>query len=151
MVLRSYHYSDDLATLGRLATLLSILGSYPLLFSGLASSTLDMLGVSFNDHPVAAQRRKDVLAVLTVLSTTMFAMKFRDLGFITSILGAIQGSLLIYILPAIMHLRVLDREGKLGWSINKIGSVLIVVMGSLLGLLGCVVSSLEKFTDIFAR
>jgi len=99
LILNSYASTDKLAVFGRLGIGASILFGYPLAFNGFRTGLLASTGNS-----KAPQSTKDLIAVCTLVFTTGVAMVLRDLGFLASFAGAVLGSCIIYIFPALMHI-----------------------------------------------
>ena len=139
-----------LQVFGRLGIGCSILFGYPLCFNGFRTGLLAATG-STN----ASQSTKDMIAVVTLIFTTSVAMVMRDLGFLASFAGAVLGSCVIYIFPAMMHIAAVrkaveadkelpekKRQG-LTYTTRYQMSRGIVVLGVALALLGGSVSYLE--------
>jgi len=155
LILNSYAASDKLAVFGRLGIGCSILFGYPLCFNGFRTGLLAATGNSN-----ASQTTKDLIAVSVLLFSTSVAMVLRDLGFMASFAGAVLGSCIIYIFPALMHIAAtkkaveadkqlpMKQQQGLTYTSRYHMSRALVVLGAVLGVLGGSVSYLEAFTDV---
>lgn len=149
-ILNNYANSDRLASLARIFVATSIVFSYPLCFVGLRDGVREMLGAK----PGETKRRLEwTLGLLGAV--TAASLKLTDLGFVNSFGGALVGSGIIYVFPALMFLAPLRK--KLASGVEKLAARVrremvvndgIVVTGVIMGVLGCAVSVLETFTDI---
>lgn len=161
LILNNYATADFLAKLGRTATGISIVGSYPLLFTSLR----DCLISSFTAVP--ATRRLGVacgvvssnawtsLTLLTIALTTALAMVTTDVGFIVSLCGASFGAALIFCVPAAIFLAAYkadsDEKKSLPATKAELGGIhALFGFGVLAAVFGTVVTVLETFTDLLA-
>jgi len=154
LILNSYASTDKLAVFGRLGIGASILFGYPLAFNGFRTGLLASMG-----NTDAAQSTKDIIAVCTLVFTTGVAMVLRDLGFLASFAGAVLGSCIIYIFPALMHIAAtkkaveadqkLDPKKRLGLTYTSRYQMShgILCLGFALCILGGSVSYLQAFTN----
>jgi len=92
-VLDSYAADDSLAAFARLATVACVICSFPQMLMGLRDSLNDLFGKSA-DVWLNTPTLLAIIAVLASLST--------DLASALSMQGALLGSLLVYVLPAMM-------------------------------------------------
>ncbi|CAN0136309.1 unnamed protein product, partial [Discosporangium mesarthrocarpum] len=101
------------------------------------------------------QRTWWTVGLLALVSTVSIFL--RDLGFVNSFGGALVGSGIIYIFPALMFLQPLRRRiatgalrlaGRMGLRAEMIANNAIIVAGVIMGILGAAVSVLETFTDV---
>jgi len=155
LILNSYAASDKLAVFGRLGIGCSILFGYPLAFNGFRTGLLAATG-----NQDASQTTKDLIAIATLTVTTCVAMVMRDLGFLASFAGAVLGSCVIYIFPAMMHLAAVRKAVEADKALpakNQKGLTYtsryqmsrgIVALGVALAVLGGSVSYLEAFTNV---
>jgi amino acid permease len=99
-VLNNYANRDMAANVARVAVGLGVLFGYPLIFTALREGSFDLLGA--ND----AQRSKyNVPFTASILAAvTGVALVVKNLGSVVSFSGALTGSALIYITPAVMNL-----------------------------------------------
>lgn len=99
-ILNNYSSKDTLATLARFAIGLALLTGYPFTFSALREGLLDLQGKT-------GASRDSAFTPLTLILlglVTGLALVLKDVGFVVSITGALLGSLLMFIVPAIMNI-----------------------------------------------
>ncbi|KAL3816951.1 hypothetical protein ACHAXA_001779 [Cyclostephanos tholiformis] len=99
LILNNYSGTDALMGLSRIAVLISIVFSFPLVFAGARDGWLDLLRIPVDDRTNAVLTRT-TLAVLS--GVTLIASRLRELAFIMSFAGATMGNALIYVYPALM-------------------------------------------------
>jgi len=150
-ILNNYANSDRLATVARVAVASSLVFSYPLCFVGLRDGIRELRGSKPGETKNRTRWTVGLLAGVTAAS-----LKLTDLGFVNSFGGALIGSGIVYVFPALMFLKPLmkrlkDKAAKAAaggergeFSLN----VGIVVAGVAMGVLGCAVSVLETFTNV---
>ncbi|KAG5192010.1 transmembrane amino acid transporter protein-domain-containing protein [Tribonema minus] len=97
LILNNYANGDNLATMCRLAIGASIVFGYPLTFITTREGVFSALGVT---KPTKTQIRVATVAILSAL--TGCAMVLRNLGFVVAFGGALLGSAIIYVFPAVM-------------------------------------------------
>jgi amino acid permease len=105
VVLTSYAENDALVNAARLGVGLSIIASYPLMFSGLREAVVDLLkqgcptrSASFDTHFF-----QDAFTCLAVAAITAVATVLTDPGVVVGIVGAVCGSSIIYIIPCSIY------------------------------------------------
>jgi len=108
-ILNNYATADALAVVARLGIFSSVTFSYPLLFFGLRDGVLGMLGLN-----TAKESTHRVGTVVLLLLVNGLACVMKDLGLVTALGGAILGSTIVYILPALMALRTSAKNKKSG-------------------------------------
>lgn len=144
-VLNNYASSDVLATLARLAIGVALVTGYPFLFSALREGVLDIVQAKGDKREKA-----HVPATLGLLGlVTALALVLKDVGFVVSISGAMFGCLLMFVVPAIMNLKNLDRMRATGIpssleGVKKIGNYLLILTGVVMTVLGVAVSVLKQ-------
>ena len=100
-ILNSYATRDALAFVARLGIGASIVFSYPLNFAALREGALGILGLDEK----AGERGVHIGATLLIMLLVNGAGLFiKDLGLIVALGGAVLGSALIYIYPALMFI-----------------------------------------------
>lgn len=155
LILNSYAKNDELALFGRVAIFASILFGFPLVFNGFRTGAFTMAGVA-----APSQAAKDLFAIAVVAVSCGIALVLTDLGFLASFAGAILGSSILYIFPAIMHIKAVSdqiaadeklpakkRKGVARTNAYYL-SYAMIALGSVLGAAGATVSVLKSFTDI---
>ena len=131
LILNNYATADPLALVARLGIGLSIIFSYPLNFLGLREGLLTMLKL---DGSKTAVHWGATLALMVLMNGTALFMK--DLGLVVGLGGAILGSALVYIFPALMAIG--EKAGAMGkmeklanWGLAGLG-VFFAVLGSVM-------------------
>jgi len=147
LILNNYAEKDVLAKLCRLAIGASIVFGYPLTFVGIRDGVLDLLG---KKNPSEKAQTITTLILLTVTST--LAVFLRDVGFVVSFGGALLGSCIIYIFPALIFLKTMAAKIKSGEIVEtpavKREMLLnkgITVLGVVMAIIGASVSVLKTF------
>jgi len=132
LILNNYATSDPLAFLARVGIASSIIFSFPLNFVGLREGVLGMLGLKAQ----AGKTSVHWAATIALLCLTNGAALFiKDLGLVVSLGGAILGSALVYIFPALMA--VYEKKGATGAAEKKF-NVFLTGLGVFLAGLGAV-------------
>ena len=114
-ILLNYSGTDALATLGRLATGLSIIFGFPLISNGCreglknAADALGWFGGAASDP---ANHTRLVLSLLLV--TTTLAVVADDIGLVAGLTGALMGSSLVYVCPTLLYARIVGRVAGTG-------------------------------------
>lgn len=149
-ILNNYATTDRLAAVARVAVASSLVFSYPLCFVGLRDGIREMRGSKPGETKNRTRWTVGLLAGVTAAS-----LKLTDLGFVNSFGGALIGSGIVYVFPALMFLKPLMRRlkdkaasavgGEKGEMSVNVG---IVAAGVAMGVLGCAVSVLETFTNV---
>lgn len=107
-ILLNYHPGDFLSTLASLATGLSILFGFPLIITGARES---LLGVarSLRLGDVADDDRVGHVALVTAILAfvTTVAISVDDVSLVVGLTGAIMGSFIVYVCPALIYVRTI--------------------------------------------
>jgi amino acid permease len=98
-ILSNYSNKDALISLSRIAVAVSLIFTYPLVFTGCRDGVLDLAKVP-KDKRTHAMLDKITLVLLSLV--TFVAINLQDLSFVLSFGGATLGNALIYIFPALM-------------------------------------------------
>jgi len=109
LILNNYSNKDVLMSLSRVAVAISLLFSYPLVFSGCRDGVLDIANVP------AEKRTNGLLNKVTVAilaGVTGSALVLKDLSFVLSFGGATLGNALIYVYPALMFRKAVKDMGE---------------------------------------
>ncbi|CAN0550839.1 unnamed protein product, partial [Ectocarpus sp. 12 AP-2014] len=153
-ILNNYATTDRLATVARVAVASSLVFSYPLCFVGLRDGIREMGGAKPGETRNRTRWTVGLLAAVTAAS-----LKLTDLGFVNSFGGALIGSGIVFVFPALMFLKPLMRKFKdkavaaaaaAGQKREMSLNAGIVAAGVAMGVLGCVISVLETFTNVLA-
>lgn len=149
-ILNNYSPVDTLATVARVAILVTVLSGFPLTFSGLQGGVLELTG-----KQAASWKVKDRYTFGLLAAVTTLACFLRDLGFVASFGGALLGSAIIYIFPSLAFVAVTEKriaDGKQARTgalrAELIANKGLAVGGVALGIIGAVVSVLKSFTSV---
>ena len=128
-----------------MAILSSVICGFPLTFVSLRDGVLELSGRS---KPSWRTKDKAALGILTFI--TGLAMAISNLGFVASFGGAVLGSMVIYIYPALTFIGAKQTQASAIEGLRRELRInrFIVVLGVILGLLGASVSVLKSFTDV---
>lgn len=138
LILNNYAATDGLAILARVAIAVSLITAYPLVFMGLRKQFVALTGEMgeklYNESPRA-------LTISLLAVVTLVALNLRNLGTLAAFAGAIFGSFLVYVAPAVMVIRAQQRGlGAKGGALGRAVQFFMVPMGLALGVLGAVQS-----------
>jgi len=103
VILSNYSSKDLGASLSRLLTAISVIGSYPLVISACRSAYFELFGTE--GQKVTKEQKTRVTGMLLAL-TTMISLCVHDVGFVMSFNGALAGSTIIYTFPALLFLKL---------------------------------------------
>jgi sodium-coupled neutral amino acid transporter 11 len=137
-VLNNYSTADPLATAARVAVGVSVVGTYPLVFSSLRDGLRTLAGTA----PELAHKR---ITTITLGIITCLAIGIKDVGFVAAFAGALFGTLLMFIFPGLFFLRSDASPTERKVARGLVGS------GVVFGLLGVVVSVLKQFSPRLLR
>lgn len=139
-ILNNYSSKDSLATFARLAVGLAILTGYPFTFSALREGLMDIAGFT-------GEKRKTLFAPFTLgllgLVTGM-ALILKDVGFVVSISGALFGCMVMFVVPAVMNLRLFARQTEKVSTVEKIANYGMIGTGVTMSILGIYVSVMRQ-------
>jgi len=147
-VLNNYSGSDSLATFARLAIGLALLTGYPFTFSALRDGILDL------SQATGATREKYTrpLTVGLIATITALALVLKDVGFVVSVSGALFGSTLMFMVPAIMNISNIKSLAKgalnKGNKIEILINYLMIGTGAIMAALGVAISTLRQLGKI---
>jgi len=161
LILNNYATGDRLAKVARAATGISILGSYPLLFTSLrdvvvstlkSSAAFASLGEACGAVSSVAWR---VLSLSMLGLLTLLAVLTTDVGFAVSLCGSLFGAALIFCVPTLIFLSAKKADDKSNPALptskaEMAGVHLLFAFGVLAAVFGTVVTFLETFTDLLA-
>lgn len=138
-ILNSYHGSDPLAVVGRIATGLSVLFGFPLAFVGLKESCAS-LGPLLPAPARALASRHDPLVVVMLALVTLVACIARDIGLLVGISGAVLGSMIVYVFPALIWVKVAEKHRPAQAQAARRANLPLVPLGAFVGALGVYMS-----------
>ena len=110
--------------------------SYPIVFGGTRDGILDMARIP-REKRTHVVHNIATLGCLVVITVT--ALFLTDFGLVISILGATVGTLLVYILPAVMFVmsvRAVGEKASAALKFEACLALLSVVLGIIFGVIG---------------
>ena len=133
MILNNYSTNDILISISRFCVGISLIFSYPLLFVGLKSGTIDLINQMKSIIPqifsssqkknkqqqekpqqlvvtIQQKHSNNKLTILLLSIITLLATHITDLTFVASMSGALLGTSLIFIFPTIMFRIAIQNE-----------------------------------------
>ena len=116
LILNNYANDDSLISLARLAVTISLIGSYPLAFTGVRDGIQEYFPINGN-----------LLTVGSLILLTFLALNLRDVRLVLSLGGATWGNCVIYLFPAYMMLKL---------KLEKSKAITTGVLGIILGIIG---------------
>jgi amino acid permease len=136
-ILLNYHPQDILATLGQLATGISILFGFPLVACGARESIIGVTtSLGFKD--IAADKNHFLLVSGILALVTTIACTVKDVSLVVGLTGAALGSFIVYICPAIIYTKavaLIKGEDSADYSKAKM-NLALVPFGLFIGTLG---------------
>jgi len=151
VIIKNYSRDDYLFTAARLGMGLSLIASYPLMFSGLRESLVS-LGKILSPPERAASFDslifQDTLSVVCVGLVTICAIVLVDAGIVVGLVGAICGSAIIYIVPSFLHISAVRSGLDVGRHLLELSFVGFL---GVLGIVLLVVGSLNTFSVVGVR
>lgn len=134
LILNNYAATDRFAMLARCAIAVSLLTAYPIVFYSLRKQFVALLGKTGEQLATESPRALTIGLLSTV---TMVALNVRNLGKLAAFTGAIFGSFLIYVGPALMMIGLRLRGiGPKGSGLGRLAQFVMVPMGICFGALG---------------
>ena len=106
-VLNNYASADPLISLARLAIGVAIVTGYPLTFTALREGVLDLVNLT---QPTQRAQAFRPLTVGLLGAITAGALMLKDLGFVVSFSGAIFGAFVMFVVPALMNIKEIQRR-----------------------------------------
>jgi amino acid permease len=132
LVLNNYATGDEWMKIARIAVAVSLVFSYPLVFTGLREGVLDMAKVPVESRTPA---NVNVLTVVLLTAVTGLAFVAKDVSFVLAFGGATLGNALTYIYPALMYRAVVKQQGRseenAGVNVAMGSAALGLVMGAI--------------------
>jgi len=129
-ILSNYSTKDSLIGLSRVMVSISLISTYPLVFSGCRDGALDLLNIPKDKRTPGLLNN---LSYFLLTFITIAALLVKDLSFVLSFGGATLGNALIYIFPALMFRKLVQDLGEKASPALK-GEVYFSSFSGLLGL-----------------
>ncbi len=163
LLLNNYHKTADaLATGSRLATVFSIVCGFPLMFAGLKTGFFSLWRSNVEESARLGPKAKKALVsepATTALSTLLLAgicaiacqCTEEEVGFVIGVIGAILGTGVVYIIPALLNSKLLDRVKDVKAALpEKRFNLAIIAMGTVFGVLGTYAALEEHFPGLIS-
>ena len=121
LLLNNYHRTKDaLATGSRLATAFSIICGFPLMFAGLKTGFFSLWRSSVGGHRrLSVDTQKALLSEPVTMTVSVMLLAAicgiackcteEDVGFVIGLIGAVLGTGVVYIIPALLNTKLLAR------------------------------------------
>ena len=129
-IINNYAKTDTLANVARALFGASIAFTFPLAFAGAKDGLRQLDANLFSKKKVASERR---VVALPLAIITGLALLLDDVGLVISLGGALMGSAVIYILPALMLLKASIPKAKFE---KKLAPYSMIGVGAVSGILG---------------
>lgn len=139
-ILLNYHSRDILATIGQFATVLSVLSSFPLVFSGaregLKNATF-ALGYPF----ISSSAFHVPLVIIMLFVASMLSILLDDIKLIARLSGATMGSFLVYICPCLLYTKIVRNNfGEKSYMYKRESRYLLFVpFGMIMSTMGVII------------
>lgn len=140
VILNNYASSDLFACFCRVLMGVSIIGSYPFVFSGMKNGFLQLYGKDVKD--ISEKENTNVVRA-GLGAVTVLALLLKNAGFVVSFNGAVMGSAIIYLFPSMMFLK--KNKGVQNMRVERLFNQALVALGVVLGVVGGAVTVLSSF------
>lgn len=145
-IFANYAAKDPLFVVARAIVSVVMLCTYPLLFIGTRDGVMEMFAAQAAKEEGALRQQRRVVTVGLVALLTVLALTIKDIGVIVAVPGALTGSALVYIFPALMFLGATKRglsEGKVSFRVRLERTLCRAFLG-----VGVVLASLGTLTSL---
>lgn len=140
VILKNYSREDWPVNVARIGMGLSIVASFPLMFSGLRESVVTLLKRAYPERSdeFDGVRYQDVLSLAMVALIMGCAMLLADVGVVVGIVGSVCGSAIIYIIPCSLYAAALQspQMDSVKHANEIIGAKFAIGFGVVLGVAG---------------
>lgn len=134
LILNNYAANDVWMSLSKVAVAVSLVFSYPLVFTGCRDGLLDLLGVSPEKKSQNNVLNTTTLVLLAVV--TSLAAVLKDVSLVLAVAGATLGNALTYVYPALMYNSIVRKQKKEGESVGLMVANASAVLGIVMGVIG---------------
>merc|ERR1719261_1709283 len=107
VILNNYAEDDQVINVARIGMGLSIIASFPLMFSGLREAMMTLLGRAGVDLALVWQQ--DLLSVVMLVAILSIALFLTDAGLVVGVVGAVCGSSIIYVIPSVLYAAAIEK------------------------------------------
>ena len=148
VILNNYSGSDSLAFAARVANGISIMTSFPILFTSARDALLSSLeGTSVGNAVASSDGAWKVFSVALLAAIVGLGIVVTDVGFVVSLQGSLLGALLCFSIPSLMYIGAMEKSGKADsknlslWKMMSVAGVFLLFFGT-------TITCLETFTDL---
>lgn len=141
VILENYAKNDNLINIARVGMGLSIIASFPLMFSGLREAVIELMIMMQPQwtEPLGSLWIQNVLSACLLLAVTHCAWMFTDAQLVVGIVGAVCGSAVIYMIPCVLYAEALGKVLNKEHHLLEIAIARSVAMiGMMLGVIGLI-------------
>jgi amino acid permease len=107
VILNNYAEDDQVINVARVGMGLSIIASFPLMFSGLREAVMTLCERAGADLDLVWQQ--DLLSVVMLLLILSIALFLTDAGLVVGVVGAVCGSSIIYVIPSFLYAGAIEK------------------------------------------
>uniref|UniRef100_A0A7S2FA48 Amino acid transporter transmembrane domain-containing protein n=1 Tax=Octactis speculum TaxID=3111310 RepID=A0A7S2FA48_9STRA len=133
LILNNYAPGDPLAFAARVAVGGAIVCTYPLVFDGLR---VGVLSITKREDSVKFPNARSRTHAALLTAVTALAVLVKDVGFVSSLSGALFGSILIYVVPSILYLSSRSGLEDKGSNFESLFAKFTIGVGAALTVLG---------------
>jgi hypothetical protein len=108
VILNNFSIHDPGASLCRALMAICVVGGYPFLVSSVAKEFIGLRGAQIEGQ--SARQAEKTVASWTLVLLTIASLVLKDAGFVIGFSGAVMGSFIVYIFPALLSLSYLDKQ-----------------------------------------
>jgi len=144
VILKNYSRDDAPINIARIGMGLSIVASFPLMFSGLREAVITLLKIIFPSNSSQFDNIwvQDLLSIAILWLLFIVAMVLTDAGIVVGVVGAVCGSTIIYIVPCLLYASSI--KGYLTITCTQMFELLwlrfLTLLGIFLAIAGCISS-----------
>jgi len=154
LILNNFSLQDLGASVCRLLMVVCVLGGYPFLVSGVVEEFLQLRG-KHKTRQTSREARKNA-TTCTLFLLTALSLVMEDAGFVIGFSGAVMGSFIVYVFPALLFLSHSKKIPKLSHprraqTIERIFCRFLVGFGAIVAVLGGFVSAISTFSPKLLR
>lgn len=138
IILNNYPATDLGAKVSKSLIVTSVVGGFPFVFGACRSAALQLWGKGRDGE------KKTVTALLLSILTGI-ALLIKDAGFVISFNGALTGTAIIYIFPALLYLKHTSKDVTGKRNLERYFCKFLVGLGTVCSVMGAVTSVLHSY------
>ncbi len=145
VILNNFSTQDPGASICRLLMAVCVIGGYPFLVRAVTNESLALYGKP-KDDPVSSRKQESMATIITLVLLTMASLVMKDAGFVIGFSGAVMGSFIVYIFPALLFLSQ-SKHPSMGWQqkLERLFCRGLIYFGGIVALLGGGVSVANSY------